>query len=666
MAQEMGYRARFIVSPDGVIQDIFDGAHYQHLRARRVWTAHASYDHTYFSQPTDIALGLSTDGFGPFRKRKGSCWPLILFNYNLPPTIRFQLEHILCLGVIPGPKEPKEIGTFLQPLIDELDELAAGVPAWDGLNNRAFCLRAYLIACFGDMPAVAKLMCMKGPSGKRPCRACNILGVQHENGKSYAALNRPFDQNPTPYDPLNLPRRTHAQYVEQANQVDSAARDNAEDNRAIRFGINSLSPLADVPSLEFPTSFPHDFMHLIFQNVIPTLLKLWTRTKKYAEFGTGHEDYLLDKNVWSAIGEACAASGDNIPSVFGCRVPNLSEKDSFVTAEARHLFATQLAPALLLGEFKRDVYYQHFVELVRLINMCTGFKLAAGGVQEIRSGFAQWVQEYERLYYRYQRGRLRACTLPIHVLLHIADDIENMGPVWAYWSFPMERLIGSLSYANKNLRFIWASFDRHVLEITQLSQIKLIFDLTDALSLEERRYNLATGARYKSYPALVFVRPTKTAVLHSTIIKKVAKYVSNELGVDERTVRDVIQNRLDVNGRRGDTVRGNHLSPCKERVSRDSSYVKDVCDAADVPNTRVDPLILAAVSPLPTFKHVSAANMVQFTLTGGNLATPEIVDANNIDCLVGRVRTQHGAWYVVERANVVGRMDMLDAMMDPR
>ncbi|KAG8678196.1 hypothetical protein FRC09_020035, partial [Ceratobasidium sp. 395] len=91
----------------------------------------------------------------------------------------------------------------------------------------------------------------------------------------------------------------------------------------------------------------------------------------------------------------------------------------------------------------------------------------------------------------------------------------------------------------------------------------------------------------------------------------------------------------------------------------------DVCDAADVPNTHVDPLILAAVSPLPTFKHVKAANMVQFTLTGGNLATPEIVNANSIDCLVGRVRTQHGAWYVVERANVVGRMDLLDSMMDP-
>ncbi|QRV85581.1 Transposase family tnp2 [Ceratobasidium sp. AG-Ba] len=677
MAEKMSYRAEFQPKP-GVTRDIFDGTHYQHLRDRRVWTAHESFDHKYFSAPTDIALGLSTDGYGPFKKRKSSCWPLILFNYNLPPAIRFHLEHILCLGVIPGPKEPKDIGSFLQPLIDELDDLAAGVPAWDSVNKRPFCLRAYLIACFGDMPAVAKLMCMKGPGGKRPCRACNILGTQHPNGKYYVALNRPFADNPEPYDPLNLPLRTHHEYLAQASQVHSAPSDTVEDERGMRFGINSLSPLTDVPSLGFPTSFPHDFMHLMFQNVILTLLKLWTRSGKYWDFGTGREDYLIGKTAWDAIGEACAASGNTIPAIFGCRVPNLAEKSGF---------------------------------LVRLINLCTAFEITDAGLQEVRHGFAEWVQEYEKLYYREKSDRLRACTLPIHALLHIADDIRNMGPVWAYWAFPMERFNGSLAHANLNCRFVWASLDRHLLEVTQLSQIKLIFGLKDALSLEEERYNIATGAHYESYPGLVFVRPTRTTVLHSTIIKKVARYVSIELDADERIVRNVIERRQFVlwgrmqqidDNRGGDLVRGHFLSPCRERISRDASYVKyatnldrwnrrspreldrltfsygraevfividtdfiqDVCDAAGIPNTRLDPLILAAVSPIPTFRKNNESNMVQFELNGINLAVPEIVDVNNIDCLVGRMQTHKGDRYIVERSNVVGRMNLLDTMMD--
>jgi hypothetical protein len=42
----------------------------------------------HFSDERDIARGLSTDGFSPFKKRKKTCWPIILFNYNLPPEIQ--------------------------------------------------------------------------------------------------------------------------------------------------------------------------------------------------------------------------------------------------------------------------------------------------------------------------------------------------------------------------------------------------------------------------------------------------------------------------------------------------------------------------------------------------------------------------------------------------
>ncbi|KAF8599811.1 hypothetical protein BDV93DRAFT_411994, partial [Ceratobasidium sp. AG-I] len=60
-------------------------------------------------------------------------------------------------------------------------------------------------------------------------------------------------------------------------------------------------------------------------------------------------------------------------------------------------------------------------------------------------------------------------------LLHIADEIEDMGPVWCYWAFPMECFCGALARAGKSRRFPWASLNRHVLEVAQLSQLKLIY-----------------------------------------------------------------------------------------------------------------------------------------------------------------------------------------------
>jgi hypothetical protein len=62
-------------------------------------------------------------------------------------------------------------------------------------------------------------------------------------------------------------------------------------------------------------------MHII-ENVVPSLIKLWTGRYKGLDLGIG--DYHIHDSVWKAIGEACAASGATIPSSFGCRVPNIA------------------------------------------------------------------------------------------------------------------------------------------------------------------------------------------------------------------------------------------------------------------------------------------------------------------------------------------------------
>jgi hypothetical protein len=401
---EMARRLRYRTKPrPNSITDIFDGTYYRSLLGRRVTVGAETLEHKYFSKPTDVALGLSTDGFGPFKSRKQTCWPLILFNYNLHPSICTQLAHILCIGVIPGPNAPKDISTYLEPLIDELEDLARGVPAFDSKDGHTFSLRAYLLACFGDMPAVAKLMAMKGHNGKFPCHACKIEGVNAGGGRGkttlYTPLSRTFVKDhsaPCHYDPLNLPRRTHADHLQQALDIEAAINDNNETLRSRNTGINGLSPLARLSSIEFPTSFPHDFMHVVFENILPNLLDMWTRNKRWENFGTADDDYLLHKDVWTAIGAGCAASGDTIPAAFGCRVPNLKEKRGELTSESMLLFATLLGPVLLRGRFRRRRYYDHFVRLVKLINTCVGFEITRDQVQEIRSGFARWVKDYEK------------------------------------------------------------------------------------------------------------------------------------------------------------------------------------------------------------------------------------------------------------------------------
>ncbi|TRM55459.1 hypothetical protein BD626DRAFT_358155, partial [Schizophyllum amplum] len=60
-------------------------------------------------------------------------------------------------------------------------------------------------------------------------------------------------------------------------------------------------------------------------------------------------------------------------------------------------------------------------------------------------------------------------------LLHIADSIEAMGPVWAYWAFPMERYCGRLQTGLRNRRFPWSSLNEYVIAAARLDQVKLRF-----------------------------------------------------------------------------------------------------------------------------------------------------------------------------------------------
>jgi len=74
---------------------------------------------------------------------------LIIFNYNLPPDVRFHINNILALGVIPGPKKPIDADSFLWPLLQELFKLSVGVRAFDILTGKIFALHAFLIIAFG-------------------------------------------------------------------------------------------------------------------------------------------------------------------------------------------------------------------------------------------------------------------------------------------------------------------------------------------------------------------------------------------------------------------------------------------------------------------------------------------------------------------------------------
>ena len=117
-ANELRYRhmytSRHGFGKDGKIGDVFDGKCYLDLLKK-----------VYFQDERDIALTGSIDGYQIFRQKTDDCWVILFINANLPPEERVLKENLLITSIIPGPKEPKDFNSFINPIVDELKELAS-------------------------------------------------------------------------------------------------------------------------------------------------------------------------------------------------------------------------------------------------------------------------------------------------------------------------------------------------------------------------------------------------------------------------------------------------------------------------------------------------------------------------------------------------------------
>ncbi|KJA13855.1 hypothetical protein HYPSUDRAFT_151081, partial [Hypholoma sublateritium FD-334 SS-4] len=117
---------------------------------------------------------------------------ILLQLYNLPPEVRTHIGRLMCVGVIPGPRAPKDLASFLLPLDDECAKLAHGVSTYDCSEDCLFDLHAYNLYPLGDIIAIEKFLNTKGHNSFHPCRSCKIRAVNDPNGKKtyYVPLTR--------------------------------------------------------------------------------------------------------------------------------------------------------------------------------------------------------------------------------------------------------------------------------------------------------------------------------------------------------------------------------------------------------------------------------------------------------------------------------------------
>jgi hypothetical protein len=247
------------------------------------------------------------------------------------------------------------------------------------------------------------VMRMKGHNGITPCHMCNIKGLHVPDSRAtthYVPLDRSRYPNvkddPTAvkkYNTHSLPLRTHLKIMAQGREVDMA-NTTADANRlSTKYGVKGVPLLSHLSSLTFPTLFPFDFMHLIYKNLLKNLIQLWTGQFKGLDEGDG--SYEFNPKVWEAIGTATTASGSTVPGTFSARPWNVADDKTTCMADMWSFWLFYIGPVLFARKFHKQVYYTHFIELIKLVNLCLQFEISQDEISIIRDRFAKWVEKYE-------------------------------------------------------------------------------------------------------------------------------------------------------------------------------------------------------------------------------------------------------------------------------
>ncbi|KAJ6548500.1 hypothetical protein B0H19DRAFT_952352 [Mycena capillaripes] len=435
-------------------------------------------------------------------------------------------------------------------------------------------------------------------------------------------------------------------------------------------------------------------MHLIWENLIKNLILLWTG--EFKGLDSGSEEYELAKGIWEAIGSRTASASDTIPSAYGSRVPNIAKDRPNTSAEMWLFWTLYLGPVLLRRRFTQPKYYKHFIQLVRLLTICLQFEIDDDEIEEVRVGFIAWVRVYEDFYFQHDPQRLSTCPPTIHALLHIAPSIKFSGPVWCYWALPMERFCGSIQPGIRSRRFPWASMDRYVFELAQLTQIKTVYNAGETLALRDPPAEIRGSFSHPSYTSCILLPPKLSLRPDAGQLKSVAAALATRFSVEVKQVTKALKTaeieewgkvrRIDSDER--DTMKSSTVGTVAED-SRDATFVRVCtifCSQPVFKKSNLEPkyevqtfygqlehiykvffpdkvptlgikgpmtYILAAIRTCVVKLALQPFNLdIRFYSRLGSL---DVIDITSAQSLIGRVPVANGEWAIIDRSGSLAR-----------
>ncbi|XP_067649897.1 uncharacterized protein [Haliotis asinina] len=393
------HKSRSRKRDEDTVEDICDGLQYKKLVADGI-----------LKSVYDLTLTFNTDGAKPFRSSKTSLWPIYLMINELPYAERRMPENMVLAGIWYGAKKPSMTG-FLTPFMKTLKGLEQGFVACTP-DGEVEC-RAILIASTCDLPARACVCAMNQYNGQSSCVKCLQTGKVVKVGKGHT---RVFPPN---MDCLDGPARS-----------DNSVTRDALDAVRLKVPVNGIKGPSWFSYLTF-FSFVHgtgiDYMHGVLLGVTKLMHSLWFASKHNCQ-------------VFSVAGFIDKVNRRLLqikPPNYMSRLPrSLMDSDYWKASEWKYwllFYAPTIMHDILMPE-----YYRHFLLLSESIFLLLQDSIKPSDIRHSKILLARFVAMFPVMY-----GE-SVMTLNVHQLLHLPDNVLNLGPLWCFSCFPFEDANGFL------------------------------------------------------------------------------------------------------------------------------------------------------------------------------------------------------------------------------
>ena len=389
-----------------MIKDVYDGYLY------RKFSGNAEV----LDEEHNISFTFNTDGVPLFKSSRFSMWPLYFVINKLPPSKRFQEENMVLAGMWFSESKPVMF-TYLKPFYTSLKELeTSGCEVQIPGEESAVTCKAILFMNTCDLPAKAMVCNSMQFNGAYGCSKCLQRGQTEKTDKGGHVHVFPFQkENP------KGPPRTCQLVLQNTREVMERKMQHIN-------GIKGPSWLALLTHFDIVDGTSVDYMHCVLEGVVKLLLNLWfSRIFAGKPYNISRDVGLVDKRL-EQLQPTC----------------NISRRPRSIQAHLKYWTASELRSFLffygpiVLKDTLPEAYYKHFIFLSEAIFLLSMEHITTEQINHAERLLYHFCLIFASLY------ALRYCTANVHSLLHLPDDVRNLGPLWTHSCFAFENLNGRL------------------------------------------------------------------------------------------------------------------------------------------------------------------------------------------------------------------------------